>query len=427
MAANSLAKQIQINFEDMLESFDDNLVLSKAVDKYTVPGVDMQRSSDTIWRNQPNIAISGNGIDATSEFSAASATQLSVPANLGFQKHSVFNLSGLELRDALTQGTLLRAAKQKLASDINVAINDAAALQLTQCIKITTASVGFDNWALADAQMSEVGVSMFDRMGALSPRDGIGAYANLAGRQTINELPRTAYEKAVISADIAGFNVLKLDYAARLTAAAGVTVTLTGLVTPLIPVATTTQSDGSITPKDNRYQTVGITVTSGTVKVGDRFTIGAAGLVNSVHAITKVDTGTKQQFVITGIVSGAGGTGNVTISPPIIIGSAQSQLQYQNVSSAPVSGATITFLNTVTAPVNPFWQKSCIELIPGRYAVPSDMGVQVLTGTTESGMTLTMSYFLDINTLTMKARIDSLFGVCVNNPTMGGVMLFSQT
>jgi hypothetical protein len=426
MAANSLAKQIQIAWEEMLVSFDDALVLSKAVDKYNVPGQEFQRSSDVMWRNVPVISISGAGIDATTDFTNSSVTQLSVPSTLGFSRHSVFNLTGLELRDALTEGTLLKGAKQKLASDINVSLNDTVSLQGSICIKRTVAATGFDDIAQMDATMNETGVPMFDRFGALSSRDYNGMASNLQGRHTINDLPRTAYEKALISSDVAGFQLLKMDYASRLTLAAGVTVTTTGLITPLVPVSTTTQTDGSVTPKDNRSQVIGITVTSGTVKVGDRFTIGAAGLVNSVHAITKVDSGVKQTFVINAIVTGAGGTGTVSISPPIIIGSAQSQLQYQNVSSAPVSGATINFLNTASAPVNPFWQKGAVQIIPGKYMIPEGSGVQTLTGTTESGMTLSMSYFLDINTLTLKARVDCLWGTVMLQPSMAGCILFNQ-
>lgn len=425
--ANSLVKQIEVQFENMLESFDDGLVMSKNVEKFNASGQDFQRSSDTIWRPVPNIATSNAGIDATSAFAAASSVQLAVPASLGYQRFAVFNLDGKELRDALTNQSLLKAAKQKLASDINRAVNDAAAAQFTQCIKRTTACVGFDDLALADANMSERGVNMFDRKAALSPRDYNGAAANLAARGTMNDKPVTAWEKARVSGDVAGFELFKMDTFSRLTAAAGVNVTLTGQVAAWDPVATTTQTDGSVTPKENRYQVVGITVSSGTVKVGDRFTIGAAGLVNAVHAITKVNTGQKKSFVVTKIVTGAGGTGTVEISPPIIIGSSQGQLQYQNVSSLPVSGAAITFLNTVDAAVNPFWQKSCIELIPGKYELPSDMGAKVMSGTTESGMNLTMSYFLDINTLTMKGRIDTLFGVCVNQPEHGGIILFNQS
>lgn len=425
--ANSLVKQISVAWEDMLESFDDQLVMSRNVEKFNASGQEFQRSSDVIWRPVPNIATSNDGIDATTPFSNASAVQLSVPATIGYQKNSVFSLDAKELRDRLTSGTLLKAAKQRLASDINVAITNAAALQLTQCVKRTTACTGFDDLALADASMSERGIPLFDRKAALSPRDYIGAASNLAARATMNQKPTTAYERALINDDVAGFELFKMDYAYRLTAAAGVTVSLTGQVAAYDPSATTTQSDGSVTPKDNRYQTVGITVTSGTVKVGDRFTIGAAGLVNSVHAITKVNTGQKKAFVINRIVTGAGGTGTVEISPPIIIGTSQGQLQYQNVSSLPVSGAAITFLNTVDAPVNPYWHKGCIELVPGKYEIPTDMGPKSLTGTTESGIALSMTYSLDINTLKMNARVDAMFGVVVNQPEHGGIILFNQS
>jgi len=424
--ANSLVKQITVNFEDLLEKFDDELVLSKAAKKYTVPGATMQRSSDTIWRPIPNIATSGNGLDATADFTAASATQLSVPATLGFQKHSVIQLNGLELRDALTEGRLFDAAKQKLASDINVAINNVAATQGAITIKRTVAATGFDDFAVMDARMSQTGVPSWQRKAAISPVDYNGMASNLAARQTMNQKPTTAYERAMIDGNIAGFEAYKMDYSNRLTAAAGVTVTMAAANQFYTPTATTTQTDGSITPKDNRYQTISIAVTSGTVKVGDRFTVAN---VNSVHEITKQDTGSLSTHVIIAIVTGAGGTGTVSISPPFISGqgATQAELQYQNVTATPANGAAIVFLNTVAAPVNVFWQYGALELLPGRYEIPSDAGVKVMTGTTESGMSLTMSYSMDIKTLTLNMRVDTLFGVVMNQPQQAGVMLFNQT
>lgn len=429
MATNQLTKQITVLFDNMLESFDDQLVMSNNVERFNQPAESFQRSSDTIWRTLPMIATSQNGIDATAAFAAASATQLSVPASIGFQKNSVFNLNGLELRDQLTRGKLLNAAKQKLASDINLAVSNAAAYQGTITVKRTGASVGYDDWGVASATMDERGVSMFDRKAALSPRDYNAAAGNLASRQTINELPRTAYEKARINADIAGFEMFKLDYAARQNAAAGVGVTITSGGQYYTPAPTTTQSDGSITPKDNRYQVIPITVSSGTVAVGDRFQFTLANSCNSVHQITKVDTGQPMTFVVNRIVTGAGGTGTIEISPPIISGTGgtPAELQYKNCTGTPGAGAGITFLNTVAASLNPFWQKQAIEIIPCRYEVPSDAGVSVMTGTTESGISLTMSYRLDINTLNLQGRVDTLFGVVVNQPQQCGVMQFNQT
>jgi hypothetical protein len=89
-------------------------------------------------------------------------------------------------------------------------------------------------------------------------------------------------------------------------------------------------------------------VTTSTVKVGDAFTIAG---VNSVHHISKQDTGQLKTFRITRIVTGAGGTGTVEIEPPIISagGGTRAEAEYKNVSATPANGAAITFLNTVTA------------------------------------------------------------------------------
>ena len=423
---NSLLKEIAVQFTDGVGELDDQLVMSKNVEKFEATGEEFQRSSDTIWRPRQNIAVSSSGMDATTSFTNASSIQLGVPATLGFSRHSVIKLDGKELRDKLTRKTLVKSAILELASYINGAVTDAAATQFTKTIKRTTAATGLDDLVLADANMSSCGITQFDRKAMFSPYDYNGVVSNLGARQTLAGSTQTAWDKARFG-ETAGFEIFKTDYTPRLTAAAGVTVTLTGQVAAWDPVATTTQSDGSVTPKENRYQIVGITVSSGTVKAGDRFTIGAAGLVNSVHAIRKVDSGQKKTFVLNRIVTGNGGTGTVEISPPIIIGSTAGQLQYQNVSTLPVSGAAITFLNTVSAPVNLFWQKNAIELIPGMYEIPDGMGVQKLVATTESGMPITMSYSFDNETLTMKGRLDALFGVCVNEPENGGIILFGQT
>jgi hypothetical protein len=429
MAANNLLKQIAVQFDELLVGFDDQLVTSKNVETFNVPGETFQRSSDVIWRKLPTISTSGNGIDATTDFTNASATQLSVPASVGFQKHSVFALNGLELRDALSQKTLLAGAKRKLSSDINVAVNNAIGLQGSLCVKRTTPSVGYDDWGIASALMDERGISMFDRKAVMAPRDYNSAAGNLASRQTLNDLPRTAYEKARINADIAGFEMFKEGYTYRQPAALGVGVTLTSSNQYYTPAATTTQSDGSVTPKENRYQIISVTVSSGAIAVGDRFQFITANACNSVHQITKQDTGQPMTFVVNRIVTGAGGTGTIEISPPIISGTGgtPAELQYKNCTAIPAAGAGITFLNTVATSVNPFWQKQAVEIIPCRYEVPNDMGLKSMTGTTDQGITLTMSYRVDLFTLNMQARVDCLFGVVVNQPQQVGVMLFNQT
>lgn len=420
--ANAFSKEERIAFENILEGFQDALVLSKAAAVYSTDSTTMERAADTIWRPQPYVAQSFNGTDMTSNFK--DYVQLSVPATLGYSKSVPWTLTAKELRDSLQEQRLGDAAKQKLASDINVALMTVAANQGTLVVKRTTAASGFDDVALMDAIMNEQGVQAFDRYAAFSSRDYNNMASNLAGRGTMQGKPVTAYEKALVG-NVSGFDTFKLDYANRLTAAAGVTVTVNGANQYYTPKATSTAGTGEVSNVDNRYQNLTIAVTSGTVKVGDAFTIAG---VNAAHHITKGDTGQLKTFRVTAIISGAGGSGVVQISPPIIsgTGATDAELEYQNVTAAPANGAAITWLNTAAAYVNPFWQKDAIELLPGRYAVPEDAGTAVMRASTDQGIEIVMQKFYDINTMKTKYRLDTLFGVVNKQPEMSGIILFSQ-
>jgi len=422
--ANNFSKEERVAFENILEGFQDALVLSRQVSVYNTDSTMMERTNNTIWRPQPYIAQSFSGTDMTSNFK--DFTQLAVPATIGFSKSVPWRMTALELRDALQENRLGNAAKQKLASDINVAVMSVASNQGTLVVSRGSAATGFDDVAQIEAIMNEQGVQDFERCLALSTRDYNGMASNLAGRQNlVASKTITAYEKSRIGM-VGSFDTYKLDYANRLTAAAGVSVSINGSNQYYTPRATSTASTGEVSNVDNRYQNLAITVGSGTVKVGDAFTITG---VYAVHHITKASTGQLKTFRVTGIVSGSGGTGTVQISPPIISGGGGSdaELEYQNVTTTPASGAAITFLNTVTANINPFWQKDAIELLPGRYVIPPDAGVAVMRASTDQGIEIVMQKFYDINTMVTKYRLDCFFGVVNKQPEMTGIMLFSQT
>jgi hypothetical protein len=423
--ANAFSKEERVAFEDILEGFQDALVLSRNVNVFRTDAQEMERSSDTIWRPQPYIAQSFDGTDMTANFK--NATQLSVPARLGYNKSSPWSMTATELRDALQEKRLGEAAKQKLASDINVAVMNVASLQGSLVVKRTTAAAGFDDLAQCDAVMNEQGIDSFNRFAAFASRDYNSMASNLAARQTMGDIVSEAYRRAYVG-NVAGFETFKLDYGYRLTAAAGVTVTVNGANQYYTPRATSTATTGEVSNVDNRYQNLTVAVTSGTVKVGDCFTIAG---VNAVHHITKRDTGQLKTFRVTAIVSGAGGSGVVQISPPIIAGAnggnTDAELAYQNVTDKPANGAAVTWLNTVDANANPFWTKNCIELMPGSYAVPENAGTAVIRAKTDQGVELVMQKWYDINTMLVKYRLDTKFGVTCLNPEMCGIELFSQT
>lgn len=428
--ANSFSKEERVAFENILEGFNDALVMSRNVSVYNTDGSMMERTNDVIWRPQPYIATSINGAprtDISSQF--VDFTQLAVPATLGFNKTVPFALDALELRDQLQEGRLGDSAKQKLASDINVAIMNVAAAQSTMVVTRSGSAGGYSDVAECDAVFNEQGVQMFDRYLALSSRSYNGMASDLAGRQTMTGKPTTAYERSFVG-EVAGFQTYKMDYANRIvgnTTPVG-DITINGANQYYTPRATSTAGTGETNNVDNRYQSLNITLAAGAVvRVGDCFKLAG---VNALHHITKGDTGQAKTFRIISITSGGGTAGNntVVISPPIISaqGGTDAELQYKNVSATPANGSTVTILNVDAADINVFWQKDALEILPGRYAIPTNAGVDVMRGTTDQGIELVMQKFYDINTAITKYRMDTFFGVVNKQPEMSGILLFNQ-
>ena len=419
--SNSFSKEERVAFEDVLEGFNDALVLSKNVSLFRTDQTDMVRSNDIVWRPMPYVARSFDGMDQTANF--RNATQLSVPATIGFRRSSPWVMDASELRDALQEGRLGDAAKQKLASDINVAIMNVASSQGTLVVRRPGAATGFDDVADCDAVMTEIGVQDFDRYLALSSRDYTTMAGNLAARQTLQTKTLTAYEKAHIGM-IASFDTFKLDYANRLLAAGGGAITINTLnagPNHYTPVSTRTAVTGEMSNVDNRVQLVTVSATAN-VRAGDAFTI--AGL-NSVHLITKNDTGQLKTFRVIAVNSAT----TMTISPPIITNQVPSDAaaQYQNcVINTPLATSAIVWLNTAAAAINPFWQKDALEILPGRYAIPTDAGAGIMRARTDQGIELVMQKQYDIGTMHTRFRMDVAYGVVNKQPEMSGILLFGQ-
>lgn len=417
LGINDFGKEEVIAFERMLEGFQDALVLSKAVSIYNTDQVMMERAADVFWRPMPYIAQSFDGTDQTANF--RQNTQMLVPATIGYAKSVPWTLSATELRDMLQEQRITSSAHQKLASDINVAINKVATAYGSLVVKRTSAATGFDDVAQAEAIMNEQGVQQFDRYMGISTRDYNGMASNLAGRQTMTGLPQTAYEKALIPG-IVSFEAYKMDYTPRIAAAGGVGTTLNAANQYYIPKAKSIAASGEMSPVDNRFQTITVNSTTN-VLANDCFTVAG---VNAVHHITKGDTGQLKTFRVVQVVDAT----HLVITPPMISagGGTDAEKQYQNVTATPASNAAITWLNTAAGYLNPFWQKDAIELLPGRYAVPEDAGAAVLRASTDQGIEVVLQKFYDINTMVTKYRADVRFGTVNKQPEMSGVMLFSQ-
>jgi len=418
--ATSFTKQEQVMFDHVIEGFDDLLVISKGFETYDpLTAQEAVNSLDKFWVPAPMIGYSYDGFDQSSNFDGL--TQLNVPASVGTHKSVPKTLSSKNLRNTYAMDQFGKAAKQKLASDVNLACFNTAALYGSVVSKRTAAAAGYDDVADLDVRFTRIGVPQDNRMAFYSPSAMNAMAGNLAGRSEDSARSKNAYEKAMIRHDIAGFEVFKNDQEIRLTAATGGAILINGANQRTVPAATTT-SAGLTENKDNRY--TDLVVDGGTysnIKVGDAFTIAG---VNELHLITKQDTGQLKTFRVIDKPAA-----NTIRCYPAIIDAAEGSIgskEYANVSATPADNAALTWLNTTAAPMNPFFRKESMILIPGSYTVDPDDGWQVMRATTDLGIGITYTRQGAINDLSVKARWDIDFGTAILNPEMAGVQLFSQ-
>lgn len=420
--ANTFSKEERVAFEDILEGFEDALVISRNVSKYGTNAQMMERANDQIWRPMPYIMSSQDRVVGT-DITFQDVKQLSVPSTIGFQKSVPWKMDALELRDALQEGRLGQAAYQRLASDVNTAVRDVASLQGSMVVSIATAAGDYSDIAQIESMMNEQGIAEGDRYLALSTRDYNGLASNLAERQTMTGKPTSAYERSFVG-NVAGIETYKMDAGKRIAAAAGgsITIATNGAQVRYVPQSSESTVAGQINV-DNRYQTVTVSATT-SVAAGDCFTIAG---IEAVHHITKEATGQLKTFRVISVDSGT----TMTISPPIIGANStptDAELAYKNVEVVTTSAtAAINWLNVVAASANPFWHKSSIEILPASYAVPTDQGVDVMKGTIDQGLEVCMTKFFNNKTYVSEYALDVRFGVVNTNPEMNGILLFGQT
>lgn len=419
--ATSFTKQEQVMFDNVIEGFDDLLVIAKGAELYNpLTAQEAVNAQDKFWLPCPMIGSSYDGFDQSSNFDGL--TQLNVPCSVGYHKSSPKTLSAKNLRNTFAMNQYGAASKQKLASDVNLALFNTAALYGSVVSKRTGAASGYDDVADLDNRFTRIGVPQDGRMAFYAPSAMNAMAGNLAGRSEDSSRSRDAYERAMIRSDIAGFQVFKNDQEIRLTAATGGAVLVNGANQRTVPAATVT-SAGLTENKDNRY--TDLVVDGGTyanIKVGDAFTIDG---VFEIHLITKQNTGSLKTFRV--VDKPAANTIRIY---PAIIDAAEGSIgskEYANVSNAPADNAALTWLNTVAAPMNPFFRKESLILIPGSYSVDAADGWMVMRATTSLGIGITYTRQGSINDLSVKARWDIDFGTALLNPEMAGVQLFSQS
>lgn len=262
--------------------------------------------------------------------------------------------------------------------------------------------------AEAGAYMSDVGIPTMGRVGFHSPTvaakiSAAVAAGNVQGRN------KTALEKATLGY-IGGFDNYETPFVPTHTVGVA-----TG--TPLVNGGS--QNVTYATAKDSWSQTLNTdgwtNSTTGILKAGDVFTIAS---VFSVHPGTKASTGRLQTFTVLADADSGASTGPsaLTISPPIITSGA-----FQTVTAAPADNAAIT-VKTGTGGTayrqSLLLDPAAVTLVSRPLDIASDAGLKTATRKGHK-VTVSISEWIDGNTLAHNLRMDVLWGNAVLDPRRG--------
>lgn len=416
--SNQLVKDLEIVFENYVESFEASCIVSKNAKKHRPNDTAMQRAGDVEWRPQRYHMNVEEGLDLTGK-EPTELVQRLVPSVFKDPKNILYTLDAREMRDPEHKTEAGRAAGQRLAAQIDSDLINMVTSRATNIVTMansTTGTQGRDLWNCAagmDATMTAIGVPQgVNRRSFWNPfnyKDLAGELGSRAYTQGVN---LTAYEKAQIP-PVASFDSFKTDISGRVPKG-----TATALTLAAAPAHKVTSKDANDMPVDNRQGA--ITLSAAGLQVGDAFTIAG---VNSVHQISKDTTDQLQVFRVLA-VSGTTATISPQILPPN--NADKASRPYSNVDANAANGAAITILNKNAAATNLFWADGAVELMFGKLAFPTGQGPQVMTATTEQGATLIMSYdFNHIKGVTT-TRFTTLYGCSVLVPEYTGLVIAGQ-
>lgn len=152
----------------------------------------------------------------------------------------------------------------------------------------------------------------------------------------------------------------------------------------------------------------GLTITTGNYKKGDIITLAG---VNAVNPISKVSTGSLQQFTVTAdaTADGAGAIAALGISPAITVTGA-----YQTVSGSPADGAAITLVASSAA--NLAFHPNAFSLVTIPIRVPDGAAWGVRQ--TYKGVSVRLVKGYNVLTDVETVRLDVMYGWKASNPEL---------
>lgn len=433
MANNSFSKEERVFFEEVLEGFNPNNITAMQVDLYKTPSKMFERSDLTIHRPIPYVSITQEGlVKDPGDFQGM--TQLTVPSTLNANatapsdiKNVPFHMNTVELNDPIQREKKKRSAILSLSAKVDNSVATLIANEGTLFIadQATSGIKFYEQVAQCEEAMTIRDISLQDeRTIIMNPSDYNRIAGDLAdGRKVLTGHGEEAFVRSKIPGGIATFDAFKANFQPTIVAKAGINYVVDGNQKH-IPLST----DANGNNVDNRSQILNIKTGTGTIKVGDAFTIAGIFALSMIH---KNDTRVLQTFR----VLDATNQDAIRISPAIVTNDAavspnQAEKEYANCSTQAADDAVITFINTVTAPSNIFWKKESVEIVHGslsREELGGNTGVASMVGSTDSGLEILISRATSILDLETKYRLDMWFRPNILNEQMCGVLVGKQT
>ena len=425
--ANAFSKEEIVFFEQVLDGFDPNNITARQVNKYQPPSTQFERSSLKVSRPVPYISRNVDGLDMSGNY--ADITQLSVPSELNADsdiRNVPFTMNAIELNDPQQRDRKARSAVQALSALVDRTVANRIAVYGSLFGRNAATGDNLESYndiAQAEEQMSIRDVPLMDaRTLIMNPADYNNVAGILAGGTNKVQMGvgLTAFERSQIP-PVATFESFKANFMPFVAANGATGSFLVNGAQDYIPAAT----DGNGQNVDNRTMALTVDTGTGDPVVGSKFTIAG---VNSVGLINKEDTGQLQTFTVVAINTALT---EWEISPPIIDinGATQAEIEYANCSAPAADNAAITFLNTVDAPANVFFQNNSVEIVHGSLATMDldGAGMSTMRESTDSGVEIIFAKQAAIDDLSTKYRLTMWMNANVLIPDMCGILLGNQT
>lgn len=399
-----------------LDKFEASRVLTKAVDTQLLSGRLNPRSGTTVDFKRPTDYVSTRTADG--DISSSKNDIITGKATGTVQNYFTVALEWTDIDQALKMDQLdqlIAPAAARIVTDLEVDLANFMLKNLGLSVgDPDTAVNAWSDVADAAAMMKSIGV----------PEDGNWYYvmnpyvtADLADAQNglysgSNDLVDTAWERAMISKNFAGFQAMTSNALKTFTAGTG--ADRVGAITA------TAIDDTYATHKDTMIQTIevdGLQAT-GTVKAGEiiEFTTKYHRSLATRETIINGGSPVKYRAVVTEDASISSNTVELKIAGPAIF---ESGGQYNTVSAALAEDDEVTILNTAGTDYQPnlFFHKQAVGM--GTVKLPKLYATDTIA-TTEDGISIRVTRYSDGDTAKQKVRFDLLPAYACFNPFFGG-------